>query len=89
MQLVGNLKNLKNIVLPGSVVPIIHIVESSSNFQLFSNTYVKEYMDKIIREYKDKALVIIRLEMVNMLLILSIPFLVVGAVLYKRRLKLK
>lgn len=87
--MVGNLKNLTNIVLPGSVIPIIHIVESSTNFQLFSNTYVKKHVDSIIKEYSDKARVLIRLEIVNIGIIISIPFIAVGYFLYKKRLQLK
>ena len=32
MQLIGNLNNLDSIVLPGSVIPIIYVVETASNF---------------------------------------------------------
>ena len=55
MQLIGNIKNLKNVVLPGSIIPILHIVQQASNFQLFSIPFVKEYLDKQGENWKTKV----------------------------------
>ena len=66
------------------------IVESSSNFQIFSNPLIKEKMENYSEEFKSSALILMeKFEIVNVVWIVSLPFILIGYVCYKKQLKMK
>ena len=81
LQLVGNLKNLKNIVLPGSC-SIIYVVESTTNFKLFTNPHFLEYGEKILKRFEG-AWVLVELELVNICIGSCILLILIGIIMSK------